>query len=337
MAKPIFILGVNRSGTSLLAQMIHLWGAYGGDVAELRRGNEGNLRGYWENRAVQRFLGEIAEEIGLLHPQLPQRCRELAHAPRYRDRALELIAEMEQHGRTWFWKDPLLSVLAPFWRELLDEIVFVVAVRNPYECARSWELFTLPAGLPKGFSTVAANLLRWQHYTRSLLAATAGAATLFVPYEALLTSPLEHGRRIAAFLDRHCGAGAGDARPDEVVKRMVQAAEPGLRHVRPAVQFLQVPEATPEQKALYELLLRKVDVPEAEYDPERYPLFAGWQEYLQNLALMSRLLAEAGPMLDSRAVRLTWALTLPWRMLHRRLSRSREGPPTPVSTGATTA
>jgi hypothetical protein len=329
MGRSIFILGVNRSGTSLLGEMLHHWGAYGGDVAELSRGNEGNPRGYWENKAMQRFLGEIANEIGLLHPAFQERFRALAHEPRYRDRALQLIAEMERHNHVWFWKEPLLSVQVPFWREILDEIVFVVAVRSPYECARSWELFTLPTGLPKGFSTVAANLLRWQHYTRSILAATAGGKAIFVPYERLLDSPLEHCQRLSAFLDEHCGPTAGGI-PADRLERMVQAADPGLRRVRPTLPFHEVPEATPEQKALYDLLLRKVDEPEAEFNPELYPLYPGWKEYLQNLALMSRMLADASPVLNSRAVQLAKIATAPWRILRQRLSRPKQGPPAPV-------
>lgn len=330
MGRPVFILGVNRSGTSLLAQLVHQWGAYGGDVAELRRGNEGNLRGYWENKPMQLFLGEIANEVSLLHPSFEERVRALAHEPRYRDRAQELVREMERPGRVWFWKEPLLSVLVPFWREILDGAVFVVAVRNPYECARSWELFSLPPGLPKGFSTVAANLLRWQHYTRSILKATAGSPTIFVSNERLLASPLEECRRLSAFLDEHCGPSDGR------VEAMVQEVDPSLRRVRPAVPFDEVPEATPEQKALYRLLLRKVDDPEAEYDPELYPLYAGWKEYLQNLALMSHMLAEAGPVLNSRAARLALLLTSPWRLLRQRLARPRQGPPKPAQSRGTT-
>jgi hypothetical protein len=333
MGRPIFILGVNRSGTSLLAQLVHQWGAYGGDVAELSRGNEGNLRGYWENKPMQLFLGEIANEVGLLHPSFEERVRALAHEPRYRDRALELVREMERPGRVWFWKEPLLSVLVPFWREILDELVFVVAVRNPYECARSWELFSLPAGLPKGFSTVAANLLRWQHYTRFILEATAGSRTIFVSNELLLGSPLEQCQRLSAFLDEHCGTTTDQPGPDDRVERMVQAIDPSLRRVRPAVPFDEVPEATPEQKALYDLLRRKVDDPEAEFDPDLYPLYAGWKEYMQNLALMSHMLAEAGPVLNSRAVRLALFLTSPWRLLRQRLARPKQGPPRPAQSG----
>lgn len=329
MSKPIFILGVNRSGTSLLAEMVHVWGAYGGDPDELRRGNQGNLRGYWENKAAQRFLGEIADRLGLMHPALPERLRALAHEPQYRDKALLLVREMEQHSPVWFWKEPLLSLMLPFWQEILDEIVCVVPVRNPYESARSWELFTLPQGLPKGFSTVAANLLRWQHYNRSILTATAGRPVIFIPYDGLLAAPQQHSRKLAAFLDEHCGQAARSLPPDRV-ERMAEVADPGLQHVRPKVPFAEVPEATPEQKALYALLLRKVEDPTAEFDPELYPLFAGWKEYLQNLALMTHLMEQASPVLNSQLVRLVMAVTAPFRLLKEKLARpAGSAPPAP--------
>jgi hypothetical protein len=279
---------------------------------------------------MQRLLGDIANEVGLLHPSFQERLRALARESRYRDRALELVRDMERAGRVWFWKDPLLSLLVPFWREILDELVFVVAVRNPYESALSWELFSLPPGLPKGFRTLAANLLRWQHYTRSILEATAGSPTIFVLNERLLDSPLEQCRRLAAFLDEHCGPVAGEPGTADPEERMAQVIDPSLRRVRQPVPFDEVPEATPEQKALYRLMLRKVDAPEAEFDLDLYPLYAGWKEYLQNLALMSHMLTEATPLLNSRAASLALTLTSPWRLFRQRWARRQEGPPKPA-------
>jgi hypothetical protein len=53
---PIIILEMERSGASLAADLVHSWGAYGGDPVQLSRGDEGNLHGYWENYLMGQFL-----------------------------------------------------------------------------------------------------------------------------------------------------------------------------------------------------------------------------------------------------------------------------------------
>ncbi|HVT17877.1 MAG TPA: sulfotransferase [Thermoanaerobaculia bacterium] len=329
-AGPVFILGVNRSGTSLIAELVYRWGAYGGDPARLSRGNSGNPRGYWEHEGLHDFLGDLANEVGLLHPSFRECVRQKAQEPLHRQRALRLIAEMEDGGTAWFWKDPLLSVMLPFWQEIVERPVYVVAVRNPADVAASWEEFTLPPGLPEGIRLTAASLLRWQHYTLSILdAVEASASKLFVAYEDVLESPEAQCARLSGFLDEHCGSEG--AREGQRLPEMVQAVDASLHRHRSRAAFSQLAEATPEQKRLYDLLLGKVEDAATPYDARQLALYAGWREYLRNLALFSQLFAEARPILGSRAVRLLWALGRPLRGLAGALrGRQPAGPPQPA-------
>ena len=56
-ARPIVVVGMDRSGTSLIANLVHVWGAYGGDPTKLSRGHpQYNARGFWENDEHQEIL-----------------------------------------------------------------------------------------------------------------------------------------------------------------------------------------------------------------------------------------------------------------------------------------
>jgi hypothetical protein len=46
--RPIIVIGPERSGTSVVADMICRWGAYPGEPGKQREADERNPRGYFE-------------------------------------------------------------------------------------------------------------------------------------------------------------------------------------------------------------------------------------------------------------------------------------------------
>jgi hypothetical protein len=58
---PIIVLGVERSGTSVVAEMVCRWGAYSGEDEKLRKGDEHNIQGYWEYTPIWDFLVELGD------------------------------------------------------------------------------------------------------------------------------------------------------------------------------------------------------------------------------------------------------------------------------------
>ena len=45
---PIIVLGAERSGTSVVSEMVHRWGAYAGPSEKLHKADAHAPRGYWE-------------------------------------------------------------------------------------------------------------------------------------------------------------------------------------------------------------------------------------------------------------------------------------------------
>ncbi len=58
---PIIVLGVERSGTSVVAEMVHRWGAYAGPPEKLHKADAHAPRGYWEFLPLWDLLAELGD------------------------------------------------------------------------------------------------------------------------------------------------------------------------------------------------------------------------------------------------------------------------------------
>ena len=58
---PIIVLGVERSGTSVVAEMLHRWGAYAGPPEKLHKADAHAPRGYWEFLPLWDLLAELGD------------------------------------------------------------------------------------------------------------------------------------------------------------------------------------------------------------------------------------------------------------------------------------
>ena len=214
-------------------------------------------RGYWEYLPLWDLLaelGDFASGATWWEPDFQHRMKDKASDPTYRTKALKLISEMQKDGRPWFWKDPALSHFLPFWKQIWEDAIYVLTVRNPRDTAMSWQRFIMPAQLEGRVSFVAMNLLRWQHMMMQILQHTEDAThRLFVAYEDVVREPRVQAERLCVFLNSRF--------EDRVsrVQEMVEAVDPQLWHNDCKISFEQVTEATDAQKTLYSFAGRKID------------------------------------------------------------------------------
>ncbi len=274
---PIIILGVERSGTSVVAEMLHRWGAYAGPSEKLHKADAHAPRGYWEYLPLWDLLAELGGfDTGATwwDCDFQQRMENKATAPVYRKKATELMAEMH-NGGPWFWKDPALSHFLPFWKRIWDDAIYIITVRNPFDTAVSWQKFIMPSNMKGTISFVAMNLLRWQHIMTLILQHTEDAQhKLFFGYEDIIRNPRVQAERLADFLNSKFGNRASP------IQEVVDVVEPQLWRNDCGIPFEQVAEATVEQKALYAFARRKIDDPFERFDAAKYPLPPGYLEFL---------------------------------------------------------
>jgi hypothetical protein len=244
--RPICVLGMGRSGTSLTTALLGLLGVYlGPEERMLEAVEHDNARGYWEQSEIYEINKEIMAAFGgswESPPSLPRGWERSPNLAGTRDRASQLIDDLfgACDGR-WAWKDPRASVTLPFWRPLIGRMDYILCIRNPADVAGSLER---RGGENADFE---GSLGLWLHYVRAALHHTRGSRRLILLYEDYFAHTDLQIRRLNDFV---CGRGKS---PDnELRKRLKNFIEPDLWHNRDFGDGLARVEAvSPEVVELY--------------------------------------------------------------------------------------
>ncbi len=199
----IFILGMHRSGTSLLASLVEVLGIDVGD--ELYPPDVNNPRGYFEDRACVDIQERILHTLGLpWHEE-----KGMLPLPDYwwrQPAILPLIGELDAWLQTrirsgqpiWALKDPRTTRFLPMWNELLGRngirLNCVLAVREP-EAVVASEVKRDHVPVSRVFHT-------WLRYNADALLHSGAALRGVFVYERWFTDGLEQMRHLARVLDR---------------------------------------------------------------------------------------------------------------------------------------
>ena len=244
----LVVLGMHRSGTSAIAGVLRLCGAWVGEDAALTAANIENPKGFWERRDVRKVCDALLHSAGADWWKVAGLNLEaIPHAilSEQRRRFAEVVSELREHD-PWVVKEPRLCLLLPLLRDYLDGAVCVHVFRNPLEVARSLQR-------RNGFS-IAAGMALWETYNRHALKASWPMPRVMVGYGALMRDPEEAIDRLVARL-----AELGVMRlavPDESTFR--QFIQPVYHRHRVTVQETDR-YLTPDQKSLWKQI-RSEDV-----------------------------------------------------------------------------
>jgi hypothetical protein len=194
--RPIFVVGMHRSGTSLTMRMLSALGVdIGRADTQVPPDPDDNADGYQEQLAVVELDDELLRRLGGHASEVPALKPGWEQADEF-DRAVETARRLAGEFFTrepWALKDPRISVLLPFWRRVWPDLRVVVCVRNPLEVAESMQR--------RGASYSREHRLEaWLTHTSSALAGSAGADRAIVLYEDLLASPRKVADDLALFV-----------------------------------------------------------------------------------------------------------------------------------------
>ena len=190
-----FVLGMHRSGTSLVARLINLMGIELGAAERPAPSARDNPRGYWEHPALTPLNDESLATLGGRWDAPPPLRAGWEADPKLEP--LRSVAqsrlESEFEGMpSWGWKDPRTSLTLPFWRNLVAPSRYILCLRNPMDVASSLER-------RDGFSLGKSQGL-WLRYVADALSYTAGQPRLLVFYEDLLEDRSVELERLIDFL-----------------------------------------------------------------------------------------------------------------------------------------
>jgi len=195
----IVVLGMDRSGTSLCTQILHLLGM---ELSEdLIWPDPYNGKGYFESNAlyecndgVLRALDSHWDEIRTLRPLSPAWWR-LPAARETEQKLSELVrANLERFTGIWGFKDPRTAGLLPLWRRVFRNCgvrpIYVMTVRHPVAVAAS--LARRHGAQPR------AGELLWLERYYQCFSSLGSQIRCVVHYEDWFSNPLEQARRLLA-------------------------------------------------------------------------------------------------------------------------------------------
>ncbi len=222
----ILVLGMHRSGTSVLTRVLNLLGA---DVGTnlLQAQPDINARGFWEHEkliAINEALLGVLERNWYDFRSLPEHWWTGGRFAGLRSQAVTFLkTAFADDAPLAAVKDPRLCLLLPFWKEAAHQAgwrpVAILASRAPWEVSAS-----LCRRDP--LSTTSANLL-WLRYTRDSEKTSRDLPRSCVDYAALLDD-------WATVLSR-TGSSLGVIWPQSLASAAAAVAaeiDPGLRHQR---------------------------------------------------------------------------------------------------------
>jgi hypothetical protein len=190
----IALLGMHRSGTSLIANAVAVLGASLGN--NLLPSKEDNPSGFWENEAIVGLNDRLlaATHSSWYHIASPKSTLiEHKTLADLRNEARAILSSEFPGDTMWAFKDPRAIRLWWFWREVLSDLHReernILIVRHPLSVAQSLSTrnkFTIKHGLLLWLSHYLAD---WQSYGNTLYAA--------IDYDRFLRAPDNQLARIA--------------------------------------------------------------------------------------------------------------------------------------------
>ena len=233
----ICIIGMHRSGTSMIAQLLHQLGLYLGPDNQLLGATSANTDGHFEHKGflkINRALLEYFQGSWESPPQWKAGWQTDTALEPLRGDARVLIAELSARS-PWGWKEPRTTVLLPFWKSLVPGLRFMICVRSPLDVAKS---LAKRNGMP-----VEQGMFVWHRYTRAALEDSEGSPRLIVHYEDFFIDPATTIERLARF----CGL----QKPANI-SLVESGIRPELRHQRSALaEILSLQSVPAEHKFLY--------------------------------------------------------------------------------------
>jgi hypothetical protein len=279
----IFIIGMHRSGTSLVANLLSKAGVFLGKSEDLLPPNFDNRYGFYENEEFVEINDKILEKFDLQwdSTEAPDFEKKIDFKEE-KELAKEFIKEVSSNHNVVAFKDPRATLTLPFWEEIIDRDIKVLFVRrNPLEIADSLK--------KRNSFSKEKSIGIWENYKIEGLKNIERLDTLFVNYDDILDNPFPNFVRMLKFLDIKYDEG--------ILKKMYFTLAPEVKHSEYSNKdFMEDEDVTEEQKQLLRDLDKRYEEQLREYPIEEFGIEVSVEE--KNSHLREKI-SNIGEQLDS--------------------------------------
>ncbi len=203
----IIVLGMHRSGTSMVARLLNMMGAYFAPNEVAMQASTANPKGHWEREDIRILNDDILQSLGMSWDNISEFDSSLLTdkiCKQFAPRVQKIIFNLDSH-RPWMIKDPRLCLLLPVWTQALEVPVCIYVYRNPIQVAqslkkreKSWASINgaalnsihLTSGSEANFPIVLGMAL-WEKYTLQALENSKDIPKVLVSYNNLINKPVE--------------------------------------------------------------------------------------------------------------------------------------------------
>ena len=142
MTEPMLVTGAARSGTSMVAGIVHLCGAFGGKMSGPTRHNrEGMFENYEVRNSVAKPLLTRMKVDRMGQRPLPdiEECHAIAKeaGAETRKRVVSIMEQQGYSGGPWFYKGAKMCLMSPIWNAAFPKAKWLIVRRNDEDIVRS--------------------------------------------------------------------------------------------------------------------------------------------------------------------------------------------------------
>jgi hypothetical protein len=191
------VLGMHKSGTTLVSQILHHSGIVMVEEADPAKGyDEGNQ---WEREATKSVNHALLGSEGLYSLRVRRR-GPLGTTPELRSRMAEITATCSARHPDWGFKDPRTCLTYEEWARVLPEHVITVVYRRPEE---AWAHYWESTRGRRRLTVCREFLAAWCEYNAAIigLLRTTSMPWIVLPYARLMESDAEF-HRLETFIGR---------------------------------------------------------------------------------------------------------------------------------------
>ena len=244
MKECVVVLGMHRSGTSVLTGLVSLFGGYVG--SDLMSATEDNPKGYFENNKVYLLNEKILKEnrVSWDNYSFSAESIDSAGVDKYVNDAKAVITDELKYVNNLIIKDPRICILFPIWERALNElsinIKLIFAFRSPLEVSHSL--------LKRDQIEVEKGLMIWSHYFLQSELYSRTYPRMIVEYD-------NDFKDMIAFLDELAGF-LGLSNNDEILQKAADLYSHKLKHHEVALDAISN-DLPPYLNSLIQLLKSK--------------------------------------------------------------------------------
>ncbi|MDI1298761.1 hypothetical protein, partial [Methylotenera sp.] len=233
----IVVLGMHRSGTSVITRALNVLGVELGDKL-LPPVVGDNDKGYFEDADINILNIEILQSLGLdWHSLTPISSVDVNQLKEkgYFLRAIDLLRNKTSNSDLFGIKDPRVTKLLPFWQAVFKQssfdVSYLMVIRNPLSVAKS-------LSKRSNFSHERTYLLWLSHILTALNSIKNENKEVFIDYDNFLESPIKNIDYISSTLKL-------TIIPHELEVYNNSFLEPSLRHSKYNINELKLDSACP--------------------------------------------------------------------------------------------